>query len=307
MYRGILYMLLSSTSFALVNIVIKVLSGHQLSIEGDHPFSDIQKYPVFELVFFRSVVSLSICIAIIRSRKIPFFGNNHRWLLTRGLAGVTSLSLFFFTLQNLPMAVATTVQYLSPIFTVFFAIYLVRQSVRPIQWLFFLIAFAGVAVIGFDKGEVGKEIEGIWLVTGLLSAIISGLAYNAIIKCSNTDEPITVVMYFPLVATPIMLGLSLYFGYVIPQGIEWLLLLLIGVLTQIAQVTMTKAFNAAAASRITPIKYVGAIYAVAIGIFLFDENLGLYSSLGIILILIGVLLNTFLKSLRQAGKKESYD
>lgn len=297
-------MLLSSTSFALVNTVIKILSGHELAA-NTALFADIQEYPVFELVFFRSIISLSICIAIIRAKKIPFFGNNRQWLLTRGIAGVSALTLFFYTLQNLPMAVATTVQYLSPLFTVLFAIYLVKQSVQPIQWIFFLIAFAGVVVIGFDKGEVGEEIEWIWILTGLGSAILSGIAYNAIMKCTKTDEPITVVMYFPLVATPIMLFLSLYFGYVVPEGIEWLLLLLIGILTQIAQIFMTKAFNAAEASHVTPIKYVGAIYAVSIGVFLFDETLGFYSSIGIVLILLGVLLNTFLKALRKPVQKES--
>ena len=87
-------------------------------------------------------------------------------------------------------------------------------------------------------------------------------------------------------------------GYVVPQGIEWLLLLLIGILTQIAQITMTRAFNSDSAAKITPIKYIGAIYAVAIGFFIFDETLSLYAILGIILVLLGVLLNTFFKRLK---------
>ena len=33
------------------------------------------------------------------------------------------------------------------IFTVLFAIYIVKQKMRPIQWLFFLISFAGIVVI----------------------------------------------------------------------------------------------------------------------------------------------------------------
>ncbi|MCG8574086.1 MAG: DMT family transporter [Flavobacteriales bacterium] len=286
-------MLLSSLSFALVNLCVKILS------DKPNLFPEIQNYPVQELVLFRSLVSLSICVAIIKAKKIPFFGNNKKWLLTRGIAGVTSLTLFFFTLENLPMAIATTVQYLSPIFTILIAIYLVNEKVKPIQWLFFAISFSGIIVIGWDGNSSGS-IELIWLVLGLCSAVISGVAYNAIIQCSKTDEPVTVVMYFPLVATPVMLVLCYAWGYVIPQGIEWLLLLLIGVLTQIAQVSMTRAFNSASASKITPIKYVGAVYSVVIGLFVFDEKLSLYSSFGIVLILIGVLLNTFLKQRKLA-------
>ncbi len=284
-------MLLSSFSFAIVNLLVKILA------DKGNQFPTIQNYPEFELVFVRCVVSLIICFTVIRSKRIPFFGVNKKWLFVRGLAGSTALTLFFFTLTNLPMAIATIIQYLSPIFTIIFAIYLNKQKVKPIQWLFFLVSMLGIAIIGFNKGG-DMNFDPFWIGAGLISAVFSGIAYNAIIKCSKTDEPITVVMYFPLVAAPITFILLLINGYVIPQGIEWGLLLLIGILTQIAQICMTKAFNADSASKVTPIKYIGAIYAMAIGFFIFDETLSFYAVLGIIFVLLGVLLNTFFKNFR---------
>lgn len=282
-------MLLSSLSFAIVNLMVKVLTNSY------DLFPTIQDYPPYELVFFRSIISLTISVAIIKYKGIPLFGHNKKWLLIRGVFGATALLMFFYTLKNLPIAVATTVQYLSPIFTVIMAIFINHQKVKPIQWLFFLIAFSGVIYIGFGKSnDIRVIIEPIWLILGVVSAMLSGVAYNAIIKCKATDEPITIVMYFPLVATPIMFIIMWYNGFVIPQGYEWGLLLLIGVFTQIAQIFMTKSFHFADASKVTPIKYFGAIYAVLIGYFIFDETLSLYVSIGITLILTGVLLNTFL-------------
>ncbi len=282
-------MLLSSLSFAVVNLMVKILTNsYQL-------FPTIQDYPPYELVFFRSIISLTISLAIIKHKGIPLFGNNKKWLLIRGIFGATALLMFFYTLKNLPIAIATTVQYLSPVFTVIMAIFINHQKVKPIQWLFFLIAFSGVVFIGFGKSNDARIIiEPIWLILGVVSAMFSGVAYNAIIKCKATDEPITIVMYFPLVATPIMFFIMLYNGYVFPKGYEWGLLLLIGVFTQIAQIFMTKAFHFADASKVTPIKYLGAIYAVMIGYFIFDETLSLYMSVGVALILTGVLLNTLL-------------
>ncbi|MFT5821712.1 MAG: drug/metabolite transporter (DMT)-like permease [Crocinitomix sp.] len=282
-------MLLSSFSFALVNLIVKILADRK------DAFPEIQNYPEFELVFFRCIISLVICIAFIRAKKIPFFGVNKKWLLIRGLAGSIGLTLFFYTLTNLPMAIATIIQYSSPIFTIILAIYLNKQKIKSIQWLFFAIAMLGIGVIGMGKVD-NAPIDPLWIIIGLISAVFSGIAYNAIIKCSTTDEPVTVVMYFPLVAAPITLVALLITGYVIPQGIEWLLLLLVGILTQIAQVAMTRAFNSESAARIAPVKYVGAIYAVTIGYFIFDEELSLYATLGIMLVLVGVLLNTFFKN-----------
>lgn len=281
-------MLLSSLCFALINICVKILAN------SGNLFPGIQEYPVHELVFFRSIISLTICAAIIQRKQIPFFGNNKKWLLIRGAAGVTALTCFFFTLKHLPIAIGTTIQYLSPIFTVIFAIYLQKQKVRGMQWVYILISLSGVAILGYFKDE-NFDFEYHWFFLGLFSAIVAGIAYNAIIKCRDTDEPVTVVMYFPLLATPIMLVACFIWGFVVPQGIEWVLLLLIGTLTQIAQLTMTRAFHSDTAAKVTPIKYVGAIYAVSAGYFIFDEELGLYSAIGISLILLGVLLNTVLK------------
>ncbi len=284
-------MLLSSFSFALVNLLVKILA------DNNNLFPNIQNYPVFELVLFRCVISLSICIAIVKSRKIPFFGVNKKWLITRGLAGSIGLTLFFFTLTNIPMAIATIIQYLSPIFTIILAIFLNSQKVNPIQWIYFSVAMVGIFVLSLSD-DTGLTIDPLWLILGVVSAIFSGIAYNAIIKCTPTDQPITVVMYFPLVATPIVFVLMLFDGYIIPEGIEWGLLILIGILTQIAQVAMTRAFNADAASRVSPVKYVGAIYAVSIGYFIFNETLSFYAIIGVGLILFGILLNTFFKNLK---------
>jgi drug/metabolite transporter (DMT)-like permease len=288
--------MLSSLCFALINICVKILTN------PNGLFQDFQDYPPYELVFFRSIISLVICIAIIKARKIPFFGNNKKWLITRGIAGATALTLFFYTLKNLPIAVGTTIQYMSPIFTILFAIYLQNEKVKPIQWVFFLISLSGVAVLGYFKDPT-IEIDYLWVVVGLISALISGIAYNAIMKCRNTDAPITIVMYFPLIATPVMLVMCIINGFVVPRGIEWILILAIGTLTQVAQVSMTRAFHADAAEKVAPVKYVGAIYAVAAGFFIFDEELGLFSSIGIVLVLTGVLLNTFFKNMKVSFKK----
>src|SRR5690606_26616312 len=115
-----------------------------------------------------------------------------------------------------------------------------------IQWLFFGISFAGIAVIkGFDP-----NISLPLFLMGLGSAIFAGLAYNCVRKVKDTDHPLVVVFYFPLMAVPVM-GIVSIFNWVTPIGWEWGLLLLMGVLTQIAQVYMTKALQNAEANEIT--------------------------------------------------------
>jgi drug/metabolite transporter (DMT)-like permease len=255
----------------------------------------IQKYPVPEIILFRSLITFVMCAAVIRARKLPFFGVNKKWLLIRGFFGTAALTMFFYTIDNLPLAVATTVQYLSPVFTVLIATFLLREKVKSIQWFFMLLAFSGIVVLGLSKllstDDLVAQINPLWVLMGVASALFSGIAYNAIVKCQPTDEPIVIVMYFPLIATPIMLVYSL-FDFVVPEGIEWLLILIIGVFTQFAQLFMTKALHAENTATVTPFKYLGSIYAFFIGLFLFDEVISFIGIAGILLVLLGVLGNT---------------
>lgn len=272
--RGVVFMLISVVCFSLMNLIVKFLGS----------------IPAPELVFFRSVVSMVLSLYYIFRRNLNPFGNNKKWLIARGAFGVTALTTFFYTLQKLPMATAITLQYLSPIFTAIFATQLLGEKVKKYQWFFFLISFGGIAMIkGFDD-----QVDTKFLLLGLMSAIFAGLAYNAIGKLKKTDHPVVVVFYFPLIATPIMAVVSAL-NWVTPQGWEWLLLLGMGVLTQIAQVYMTKAFQASAISGLTGMKYLGVVFAIGFDTLIFGVSYSPMALLGIGFVIIGVLLNLFYK------------
>lgn len=274
MKKALGYMLISVLGFALMNLTVKFLG----------------RLPATELVLFRSIVSFTICAYYLRRRHIPFLGNQKKFLILRGVFGVLALSLFFYTLQELPLGSAITIQYLSPIFTAFFAIFILGEKMYKIQWLFFLVSFAGIGLIkGFDP-----NISLTLFIMGIASAIFAGLAYNCIRKVKDTDHPLVVVFYFPLIAIPVMAVISL-FNWVTPIGWEWALLLLMGILTQIAQVYMTKALQNAEANEITGLKYLGVIFALGFDFFIFGVSYQPMALIGIALVLGGVTVNVLFK------------
>lgn len=268
---GIKYVLISVGLFVVVYTFVKFLA----------------RIPAQEIILFRSIVSLSLSLIQLRILKISPWGNNKKWLVVRGISGITALTMFFYTIKHMPLASAVTIQYLSPVFTVVLAIFINKQRVNPIQWLYLFMAFIGVIFIkGWDD-----RISVSMLLIGMLAAFFAGLAYNAIIKCRKTDHPVVIVMYFPLIATPVMAIWS-WFYWVQPIGVEWILLLAIGALTQAAQIYMTKALHADHASKITPFKYLGTLFALFVGYAIFDERLHLFSLLGMGLVVFGVIMNS---------------
>tara|TARA_B100001057_G_scaffold492694_1_gene585580 strand:+ start:2701 stop:3534 length:834 start_codon:yes stop_codon:yes gene_type:complete len=275
--KGVFYMLGSTLAFALMQICVKYLPH----------------IPAQELILFRSIVSIVLSVAMIKKLDIPILGNNKKVLMMRGIFGTTALLLFFYTLQNIPLASAVTLQYLSPIFTALFAAIILKEKMQIKQWLFFGISFVGVAIIkGFDE-----RISLTFMLIGICSAMFSGMAYTCIRQLKDTEHPLVVVLYFPLVAIPIMSLLS-YLNWVTPQGTDWLYLLLMGLFTQIAQIMMTKGIQSGVANKMISIKYVGTIYALAIGYLLFGESYSIMSLLGIGMVIAGVVLNLFKKKVK---------
>ncbi|SEJ78631.1 EamA domain-containing membrane protein RarD [Cyclobacterium xiamenense] len=274
-------MLLAGFFFALMNVTVKFLPH----------------IPAIEIILFRSIFSFVFSYLLLKKQQVPVLGKNKKLLILRGVVGSIGLITFFYTLQHIPLASAVTIQYLGPVFTSILGIFIVRERVRPIQFFYFAVAFSGVLMIeGFDP-----RIEPLFLGIGIVSALFSGLAYNVIRKLKNTEHPLVIVFYFPLVTIPIA-GLVSYFFWVVPQGWDWVLLLLIGVLTQFAQYYMTMAYQNANLAKVASLNYVGIIYALGFGFVLFDETYNVWTYGGMLLVLSGVILN-FLHSRAPATNK----
>lgn len=275
--NAIKYMLISTLAFACMNAIVKHLT-------------DVS---AFQIVFFRSVSSLFFTFGFLLKNKIPILGNNKKLLILRGLVGVTSMALFFMSTKYLPIGTAVSLRYMAPIFAAVFAIYFLKERIKPMQWLFFAMAFAGVLVLkGFDT-----ELDGYGLILIFISAIFSGLVYIVISKIGKGDHPVVVVNYFMVIST-IVGGLLSINSWVNPIGIQWLMLIGLGLFGYFGQVYMTKAFQIAATNQVAPLKYLEVIFTLLLGVLLFSEIYTIYSLLGIAMIIFGLVLNAFYK-----GKK----
>lgn len=267
-------MILAGIFFAIMNISVKY----------------IPHIPAIEIVWFRSVFSLIFTVLVLKNKGISIFGNNKPNLIIRGIVGSISLILFFYTLQRIPLASAVTIQYLSPIFTTILGIFILGEKVKLIQFFYFVFAFIGVVVI---QG-VDPRVDALSAGMGLISALASGIAYNMIRKLKNSEHPLVIVFYFPLVTFPVA-SIVLFFEWVTPVGWDWILLLWIGICTQSAQYFMTIAYQRGNLSKISSLSYLGVIYALFFGFILFGESFSAASYMGMGMVLVGIILNLRVK------------
>ena len=222
-------MLGSSMAFALMQICVKYLPH----------------ITAYEIILFRSIISIILSVAILQKLGIPLLGNNKKILMMRGIFGTTALLLFFYTLQNIPLASAVTLQYLSPIFTALFAAIFLKEKMQIKQWLYFGISFFGVALIkGFDE-----RISLTFMSNRYLLGYVFWHSIHLHTPTQRHRTPFMVVLVFPRCLIPIMSVLS-YFKLGTPKRHRLVYtFLLMGIFTQIAQILMTKGIQSGVANQ----------------------------------------------------------
>lgn len=278
-------MFLSTLAFFLANSLVKQVSH----------------IPAMEVVFFRCAIATLFCFAGLYRAKADWKGSNRKMLFLRGAFGTTALFLFFTTLQNMPLASAMTIQYLSPIFTSVIAIFVLSEKVRSMQWFFYAIAFGGVLLIE----QFDPRISPFYLAIGIVSAFCAGVAYNLVRSLRGKEHPLTVVLHFQL--TGAVAGfISLFFAWRTPVGWDWLYLILIAVFSQLGQIFLTSALQKEAVAGVAIVNYTGLVYALLIGSLWFGESQSTEAFSGMLLVVFGVLLSVFYsRRMRDLEKIES--
>ena len=268
--KGVQFMIISTFTFALMKVCVKMISH----------------IPAIEIILFRSIISIVICLFFFMKDKIYPWGSSKKILILRGIVGSIALASYFYILQEIPLAAAASMQYMAPIFTAILGVFIVKEKVGIKQYLFFLISFLGIIVIqGFDA-----RISMIHLVIGIGGAVFTGLAYNCIRILKTSEHPLVIIFYFPLVSLPLA-GIISFFNWVNPSGWDWMYLLLVGVFTQIAQYFMTRSYQTEELSKVSIINYMGIIYSLAFGFIIFGETYEWLSYIGMSLVVVGIILN----------------
>ncbi len=273
MGRGIVYMLIAAFAFAWMNLLAKYLDAF-------HPL---------QVVFFRAFGTFIFIFPYMIYKRVSIKGTNVFWLSLRGVLSFISLALFFMVIQRIPLGSAVALRYTAPIFSVVFAYFFLKEKVKTWQWVAFIISLIGAFVM---KG-VDFRIDTLSFVLILLSSLLVGGVFTIVRYLGSREHYLTIINYFMVFS---IVG-SLFFvqHWRMPIGQEWWWVCSIGVLGLVGQVFLTRAFQLADTSTVAPIKYMELVYALLFGFFLFGESYGVWPVIGMCLVVLGMLLNVWIK------------
>lgn len=269
-------MLISAVGFSGMGLCVK-LAG-------------LRGFPVMEMIAARAAVSLLLSYGDIRRLGLSPLGNKKALLLLRSILGLLALIAFYTSLTQLPLAEATLIHYLNPVFTALFAWLFLDERIQWRTAVCMLLGLGGVVCIAQPQALGGAALPLEAIAIGLFGAAGSGAAYTLIRYLSQSEHPAVIVLYFPLVCLPVTLVLG-WQDFILPIGSDWLLLLAIGVFTQIGQIGLTRGVALESAAKATALSYVQVVFAAILGIAVLGESPAIATLIGAALILSGALIN----------------
>ncbi len=276
-FLGYKYLIGSGIAFSLMTVCVKAI--------GD-------RIPIAELVFARALFSIIITRIFLWRLDINPWGYQKKLLFVRGLLGTGALFCIFKALTILPIATATVIQYIYPTFTAISAYFILKERINMKIIYSIILGWFGIFLVVQPELITNERIPDLLIsvLIAISGAILTSLAYISVRQLSGREHPLVIIHYFPLISLPLTIPFLLT-NFVMPQGIEWTLLLGIGLFTQIGQICITEGLRIIPASQATSLNYSQVIFASIWGVIFFHESITISLYCGGLCVLISTIIS----------------
>lgn len=210
--------------------------------------------------------------------------------LLRAHLSIIGATCTLFALLHLSLATANVIFYAAPLLTVLAAFIWLKEKVQRQRIINAVIGFIGVMI-----ALRPDQLHWAALVAFVVAITITG--FNLlVVKLPKTISVVSVMMWTNLCALPVTSILVLATWQTM-NGQEFQDLLILGICAAmtvgIYQGCVVLAFRQADASAAVIAEYSGLIFAALFGSYLFNESLDIYTSMGILLIILPIALQAW--------------
>jgi drug/metabolite transporter (DMT)-like permease len=253
---GIALRIGAATSFAFMAAMIKL--GYEAGVSTP------------ELAFYRFGFGLPpLLIWIALSRNFGAWRTDRPGAhLLRAAIGLTTMVLAFNALSYLPLAEATAISFVAPLFAVMLSALILREDVGLHRWSAVALGFGGVLIV---MRPGGSELPAIGLGIALVAALGVGCVNITIRQIGRTEGPQTTVLWFT-VTSMLAIGLLMPFYAQSHDVRTWMVLAALGTFGGLGQLFLTASLRYAPVPVIVPFDYTQLLWAVLLGWLIWDMH-----------------------------------
>jgi len=229
----------------------------------------VQDHTLFVVVWARYAGQMLVATPISWHRGgAGFWRTRHLAMqLARSLCLVVATLCFFGALRFLPLAEASAISFLAPMFAIVLSRPVLGERPTRARWIAAIVGFAGILILVRPGSAVFHPATGL-----LAAAAISNALYQLLTRRLPNDSPHTTLFYSALVGTGLLsLGIPLVD---VPAAFSWrdgLFLVMLGLLAGTGHWMLITAYLRAPASLVAPFTYLQMIWATFYGWLVFGQ------------------------------------
>jgi len=262
---GILLMASAVTLFSVMDGIAKHLAA------SHHPM---------QIAWLRYGAHLVLMLAILRISPIELLRTNRPVLqITRGAALLICTVLFFVSIRYIPLADATAIGQVSPLFVTLLSIPILGEKVRARRLSAVVVGMIGALIIV----RPGLDVVHWAAILPLIMAFVFALYQIATRILASTERPVSTLFYSALVGT---IGTTLVgpFFWSETSLVDFLLMVLVGAIGGFSHYLLILAFRHAPASLLAPFIYVQIVTSTLVGYLFFGDVPDSYTIAGALLV-----------------------
>jgi len=260
---GSLWMLAAGFSFALMSVFVKFGADH---------------FSSHEMVFYRSLLGMAFLWGLMhlptpgRAARPGLRGAHWSMHLRRGVLGFIALATFFHAVTHLPMSVAVTLNYSSPLFLALVMPFWLGERPRTPEYLAVALGFVGIGLLLRPWQTGGSDLVAAGI--GLFSGFMAALAYVQVRQLGKLDEPEwRTVFWFATVGLVGAGLLSTATGWHVPRTGDLPLLLALGLFATLGQLAMTRAYRRGDTVVVASLAYSTVVFSSLLDVVIWDTVL----------------------------------
>ncbi len=199
--------------------------------------------------------------------------------------GWLGITLMFASVAYIPIADATAISFLNPVFAMVLAIPLLKEGVGPWRWLAAFVALVGALILLRPTPASFQPAA----LLALTAAMAIGMELIFIKKLSGREIPIQILLINNSLGL-VIASVAVVFVWQPPTMSQWVALAAIGGLMACAQACFVNGMARADASFVAPISYATLIFAACYDFAIFGVVPDTVSVIGSSIILTGALI-----------------
>jgi drug/metabolite transporter (DMT)-like permease len=285
--KGAIFMSINMLAFVVNDAFMKFL------------FIDIS---IYQAIFLRGVITIPmLALMAVYRNQITFSVNRSDWkYIWLRVAGEVGAAVFFLSaLAQIPLANVTAILQAVPLTVTMAAALFLRETVGWRRWLAIIIGFLGVTII-VRPGVDGFSVYSLYAIAAVFCVTLRDIATRKLSK----DVPTSLVAMITGVA------ITLYGAIMLPSVVwipltatHWFLLILAAIAIVFGYLFSVLAMRTGETSFIAPFRYTAMVWAIGLGIILFNDWPDNLTLLGTTIVIATGIYSFHREKLRQ-GKDE---